>query len=97
MKIPEHLTRSGMIFGMTVNEQFKGEPLQAGELFPAICDLTGEAIPPRYYAEMILECRLMELRGRELWAEPSWCEEMMLHCADVGEEIASAFYEVTTP
>ena len=88
MQIPEHLNRSGLIFGMDIDEQFDGTPLKARKIFPSVDKPTGLPIPPRYYAEMILDCRLTELRGRELWAEPSWDDEMYLTCKDVGEEIA---------
>ena len=92
MKIPEHLGRSGLQFGMAIDQQFDGEPLKASDIFPSICWHTGDPIPPRYYAEMILECKLMELRGRELWAEPSWWDDMLLHCEDVGAEIAAHYH-----
>jgi len=84
----DDLNTSPMIFGMRIDQQFDGTPLKACEIFPAFHEVTGWPIPPLYYAEMILECRLMELRGRELWAEPSWDDEMYLTCKDVGEKIA---------
>jgi len=93
MKIPDHLGTSGLQFGMVIDQLFDGDPLKASDIFPAICWYTGDAIPPRYYAEMIWECKLMELRGRELWAEPSWCDDMLLHCEDVGEKIAYWYYK----
>ena len=88
----ESLDISGLQFGLRLMGAFAAnecEPLTASELFPE--NFLGYTCPAHYWAFMIHECKMAELRSRELWHE--FDGSMQLHCRDVGKPIADAYQQ----